>query len=247
MSAKTPAPIMTPVPIETAPVRVILPSAVPDSGLSPTPCLLLMSSPLPASPTRWPSAYLPSHAPGSTVGFGRCVYFEQPVDHTGTVGRVGRMAYTVRFDFWGKTMGTGRSVRARHVAMIGIVAAVVLLSGCELADWAPEGQYRPFYCDPTDVAINDGHEGGAMHMPHYTEEKGPLSATDCLQLNIHLNRAVDYASQFPTAGDAEANGWHHLAPFISGQGTHHVNIAQGVTSEFDPDRPNMLMLSLIHI
>jgi hypothetical protein len=130
--------------------------------------------------------------------------------------------------------------RRGRLLRIGVLLGVVLVAtGCELADWDVGGQYRPWYCDPTDVAINDGHDHGD-HM-HYTEEKGPLSASHCLQLNLRLNKAVAYASQFPTAGDAEANGWHHLAPFISGQGTHHVNIEDGVTSEFNPERPNMLM------
>ncbi len=130
----------------------------------------------------------------------------------------------------------------RSLLGLGVVLAVVLVgSGCQLADWDVDGQFRPSYCDPTDTAVNDGHHGGTHTDTHYPNEKGPLSATDCLGLNIHLNRAKDYAAQFPTAGVAEANGWHHLAPFISGQGTHHVNIDQGVTGEFNPDRPNMLM------
>lgn len=118
---------------------------------------------------------------------------------------------------------------------------VAVATGCEVADWAEGGEHRPWYCDPTDTAINDGHEGGHDHMPHYTEEKGPLSAEDCFQLNLDLNEAVKYASQFPTAGEAEANGWHHLAPWIPGQGTHHVNIERQVSAEFDPTRPNLLM------
>ncbi len=127
--------------------------------------------------------------------------------------------------------------RSRRIGL-GMVVFLLLASGCQLADWDVGGQYRPWYCDPTDTAINDGHAGG---MPHYTEEKGPLSAADCLTLNIHLNKAAAFASQFPTKADAEANGWHWLAPYIPGQGTHHVNIERNVTSEFDPDRPNMLM------
>lgn len=121
-----------------------------------------------------------------------------------------------------------------------VLVPVLLASGCELADWAEGGQYRPWYCSPTDTAINDGHDMSHGGHQHYTEEKGPLNAQDCLQLNIMLNRAVEYASQFPTKGDAEDNGWHWLAPWIPGQGTHHVNIERGVTAEFDP-LPNMLM------
>lgn len=137
-------------------------------------------------------------------------------------------------------MGSRRARRRRILGLSVLVAVTLVAAGCELEDWAEGGQHRPWYCDPTDTAINDGHDGHDG-MQHYTEEKGPLSASDCLALNIKLNRAQAYAAQFPTAGDAEANGWHHLAPFISGQGTHHVNIADGVTSTFNPERPNMLM------
>jgi hypothetical protein len=135
----------------------------------------------------------------------------------------------------------GWLLRKRRVRLgMAVVFLLIVTTSCELADWDVGGQHRPWYCDPTDTAINDGHDGGG-HMPHYTQEKGPLDATNCLALNIHLNEAVKYASQFPTAGVAEANGWHHLAPFIAGQGTHHVNIERGITSDFDPRRPNLLM------
>jgi hypothetical protein len=132
-----------------------------------------------------------------------------------------------------------RRARPRTLRRLGIVAVLMMTAaGCELADWEEGGQYRPWYCSPTDTEINDGHGDGHMH---YMEEKGPLSAKDCVWLNWYLAHAEAYAAQFPTAGVAEANGWHHLAPFISGQGTHHVNIEAGVTSEFDPYQPNMLM------
>ena len=140
-----------------------------------------------------------------------------------------------------KSSATTRRPRPRALGLSLVLAVVLIASGCELADWAEGGQYRPWYCDPTDIAVNDGHDGESHHEAHYPNEKGPLSASHCLQLNIHLNRAQEYASQFPTAGVAEANGWHHLAPWIPGQGTHHVNTERGVSSEFDPDRPNLLM------
>ena len=55
-----------------------------------------------------------------------------------------------------------------------------------------------------------------------------------------LNHRKGWISR-ATKGVAEANGWHWLAPWISGQGTHHVNEANGVTSTFDPLTPTMLM------
>lgn len=125
-------------------------------------------------------------------------------------------------------------------ARIAVILALALVaSACEAFE--PGGFLRPWYCDPTDTAINDGHAGGGGHMPHYTVEKGPLSADDCMGITVYLGEAEKYASQFPTAGSAEANGWHHLAPWIAGQGTHHLNIADDITSTFNPWRPNLLM------
>lgn len=137
-----------------------------------------------------------------------------------------------------------KSIRGsrRHWKLGVIMTMALVASGCQVADWAVGGGSRPWYCDPTDTAINDGHAvGDPTHPPHYTVEKGPLSAANCLSVNFYLSVASAYAAQFPTAGVAEANGWHHLAPYIPGQGTHHVNIARGVTSQFDPLKPNMLM------
>jgi hypothetical protein len=140
-----------------------------------------------------------------------------------------------------KRSGISRTRRPRLLGLGLVLAWLLVATGCELADWAEGGQHRPWYCSPTDTAVNDGHDGHDHMLAHYPDPKGPLNASDCLNTNIHFNRAMAYAEQFPTAGVAEANGWHHLAPFIPGQGTHHVNIERGVTSEFDPDRPNMLM------
>ncbi|MDZ7673949.1 MAG: hypothetical protein U5K30_02610 [Acidimicrobiales bacterium] len=136
-----------------------------------------------------------------------------------------------------------RSFRRRPLlGLAAVIALTLVAAACEVDDWAEGGEHRPWYCDPTDTAINDGHDGGHDgHEPHYTEEKGPLSAEDCLRLNVQLNMAKDYAQQFPTAGVAEANGWTHLAPWIPGQGTHHVNDEAGITTEFNPRRPNLLM------
>lgn len=122
------------------------------------------------------------------------------------------------------------------LVVLGLVAA-----SCQLSDYDQGGALRPYYCSPTDTAINDGHSGGGGHMPHYTVEKGPLSAANCLTVSLQLSIAQNYAAQFPTAGVAEANGFTHIAPWIPGQGTHHLNNAQGVTSNFNALQPNLLM------
>lgn len=131
----------------------------------------------------------------------------------------------------------------RRSRLIGVALLMTLIaSACEVADWGAGGAEREFFCDPTDVAINDGH--GTGHVGHefpYTEEKGPLSDIECLSLDFYLTRAVDFVSDFPTAADAEDNGWHQIAPWIPGQGTHHLDIQYGIPSTFDPTRPTMLM------
>jgi hypothetical protein len=129
----------------------------------------------------------------------------------------------------------------RLVFSVATVLALLVASSCDVAQWAEGGPNRPWYCSPTDTAVNDGHDDPDHFLAHYPNPKGPLSAEDCMVLNYYLNQATAYASQFPTAGVAEANGWHHLAPWIPGQGTHHVNIEAGITSEFNPLRPNLLM------
>lgn len=125
-------------------------------------------------------------------------------------------------------------------------AALLFATGCDVADWDIGGSEREFYCDPTDTELNDGHGGGhdghhgGDHFP-YHHPKGPLSDTECLALDVHLTHAVEFASQFPTAGDAEDAGWFRLAPWIPGQGTHHLDPSYGIPTSFDWSRPTMLM------
>jgi hypothetical protein len=144
----------------------------------------------------------------------------------------------------GKTMPSPNR-RGRRLVLIvaSLLAFALVASACEIADWEVGGTEREWYCDPTDVALNDGPASGATGVPHfpYTEEKGPLSALDCFALDFQLTVASQYAALFPTKAYAEANGWNWLAPWIPGQGTHNVNAANGVTTTFDPFRPTMLM------
>ena len=124
-----------------------------------------------------------------------------------------------------------------------VLAVVTFAAGCDVTDWEVGGAEREAYCDPTDTEINDGHgdgHHGGHHFP-YTEPKGPLSMTECLALDLHLTNAVEFAQQFPTAGDAEDAGWYRLAPWIPGQGTHHLDSNYGIPTSFDWSRPTMLM------
>ena len=135
-------------------------------------------------------------------------------------------------------MKARRSTRSTST-LLGLIAVIAIVaSSCNIADWGAGGAERPWWCDPTDTAINDGH---GDHPPPYTEEKGPLTAVECGAIDYWLDKAVTFVEQFPTQSVAEANGWTQLAPWIPGQGTHHVDDSYGIPSQFDPTRPTMLM------
>jgi hypothetical protein len=125
--------------------------------------------------------------------------------------------------------------------LLAAPAAMVLLSGCfyGFPQWAPGGASRPFYCDPTDTAINDGHAGDATFAAVYTQVKGPLSAVDCFDLQQDIDAAVAFVSQYPTVGSLPGN-WKQAAVYAPGQGVHYVDINR-IFGPFDPKKPNWLM------
>jgi hypothetical protein len=141
-------------------------------------------------------------------------------------------------------MTSPKSTRRRWPrAVAALLALALVASACDFSQWDVGGAEREWYCDPTDTALNDGPSSGATGVPHfpYTVEKGPLTAQQCFNLDFQLTVASQYAALFPTKAVAEANGWDWLAPWIPGQGTHNVNSSPGITTNFDPLRPTMLM------
>ncbi len=118
-----------------------------------------------------------------------------------------------------------------------------LVAACQPLPYEP-GTPRPFLCDPTDTAVNDGHGHGGDHdltfMTVYTEPKGPLSAADCRLLHQQVTEALAFVSPLATVADAEAAGWIEAAVFSPGQGVHYADPAR-LTGPFDPTRPNWLM------
>ena len=128
----------------------------------------------------------------------------------------------------------------RTIALVGAMSFVAV--ACNPAvDWSQGGDERRFWCDPTDTEVNDGHGGGhGGHVFPYTEEKGPLDWQACALNAYFIEQGAAIAELYPTKGVAEANGWVWLAPWIPGQGTHHVN-PDGIPATFDPTQPTMLM------
>ncbi len=122
-------------------------------------------------------------------------------------------------------MGRAR-FEGRRLRMLVITAAVVIVAtACEPVyyDAATEHQAnhpdtRPWWCDST----GGGHGGHVMDPdPYEGVVKGELSWDDCIVNSIYFDVAVEYAQQWPTAGEAEADGWFQVVPFASGMGTHH--------------------------
>lgn len=119
---------------------------------------------------------------------------------------------------------------------VPLLAATLLLSACYPLDYAP-GTPRPKLCDPTDLAVNDGHT--ASFSANYSQPKGPLSQIDCQVVTAHLNAAAAYAAQFPTVAHVKAAGWIQATVWTPGQGIHFVDPTR-LYGPFDPQRPNWL-------
>ena len=118
-----------------------------------------------------------------------------------------------------------------------VVLAVLtlVLTACDL--YAP-GTPRPYWCDPTDTAVNDGMTPSFDAV--YSTPKGPLSMADCRQLTFQIVAAQSFASQYPTVADVTRAGWIQAAVWDPGQGVHYVDPSR-ITGPFDPQRPNWLM------
>ena len=134
-----------------------------------------------------------------------------------------------------------RGFRSRRFAFAAtVVLMAMVLTACNpFLKWELGGVNRPWYCDPTDTAINDSHPGDATFNAVYTQEKGPLSGQDCHDLQQDLNAAFDFASQYRTVGSLPSN-WKQAAIWAPGQGIHYVDTTR-VTGPFDPKKPNWLM------
>jgi hypothetical protein len=127
---------------------------------------------------------------------------------------------------------------SRRLGIVAIaVAGLMLLSGCDLASYMP-GTPRPYWCDPTDTAVNDGHTTAFFNF--YTTPKGPLSQSDCQMVDVDIQTARNFASHYPTVAAVEAAGWKLATVYTPGQGAHFVDPSR-VTGPFDPEKPNYLM------
>ncbi|MCB0962667.1 MAG: hypothetical protein KDA98_05080 [Acidimicrobiales bacterium] len=133
--------------------------------------------------------------------------------------------------------------RARFVAVAAVMA--MALTSCKYYDLAviqrDNGDPVPWWCRPTEERpVTDGPASGSVDWYAGTH-KAALGWDACLELSAQFDAAKEYALQWPTRAEAEADGWREVTGYVSGMGTHHVR--GGITPEmladesFDPDDP----------
>ena len=125
------------------------------------------------------------------------------------------------------------------VRLASIAALAVALSGCfyPLALRVQENNpdTPPWWCNSTGGEGTHGSE-------YYTSQgivKGPLSWEDCLELSGYLDDVLEFALQWPTRGEAEADGWVARVNYAAGMGTHHSR-GNPLAGSFDPSQPVFL-------
>ena len=110
--------------------------------------------------------------------------------------------------------------------------------GC--ADVEVDMSMRPWWCHSMGTGHGDGQEHGDHLAPAYHGmTKGMLSWQDCLDLSEQFEATIEWAMQWPTVADAEADGFHMAVDYVKGMGTHHIRLG-GFSMEpddFDPLNP----------
>ena len=125
-----------------------------------------------------------------------------------------------------------------RIAAIG--ALTLVLSGCIFEALAVKHQKenpdtRPWWCHSTG---GHGTHGSEYYM-NLGIQKGMLSWDDCLEVSGNFDDALEYAEQWPTRGEAEADGWTATVNYATGMGTHHVR-GNPLDGSFDPSQPRFL-------
>ncbi len=134
-----------------------------------------------------------------------------------------------------------------RVRLLGLAAALALAaSSCAYYRGAVQARDEgrtPWWCTATEeIPVTEGPAAGTVDWYAGTH-KGPLPADDCVSMSAQFDLAKAYAEKWPTAGEAEADGWRAVTTYIPGMGTHHVR--GGITAEMlaDPafDRRNPIL------
>jgi hypothetical protein len=109
---------------------------------------------------------------------------------------------------------------------------------------------RPSFCNAVGNGTPVSGHGNGSHVSeiYVGKTKGPLSDGDCVALTSQLDELITATEDLSTKADAEAAGWHELAEYISGLGTHHSKSfvlptpgAPDSGRAFDPASPTFLI------
>jgi hypothetical protein len=109
---------------------------------------------------------------------------------------------------------------------------------CPLSGYIPDT--TPWWCNSSGI-------GGHHVDPAYDGmNKAPLSNDDCETLTEEFQDAIEWASQWPTLGDAENSGFHMLVGYTEGMGTHHARLGNFSMSDeqFDSNAPEFIGTTL---
>ncbi|QYG93219.1 hypothetical protein HC251_12800 [Iamia sp. SCSIO 61187] len=130
----------------------------------------------------------------------------------------------------------------RSIPIACVAAAVALVaSSCQYYVAAQEHREtspdtRPWWCHSSGDGGHAGGHGDDDGGAYDGQTKGMLSWDDCISVSVQLDAALAYVNQWPTAGEAEAAGFHQVVPYVAGMGTHHVRVQDFGAHHFDdPD------------
>lgn len=130
------------------------------------------------------------------------------------------------------------TTRSAH-RWLGVLALIMLFATSCYTDDAATHQAndphsRPWWC------MSTGDGGHHVDPAYHGMTKGMLSWEDCTLNSVGFDLAIAYAQQWPTLGDAEADGWHRAVTYVEGMGTHHVRLEgfDPTGPGFDPDNPS---------
>jgi hypothetical protein len=118
-----------------------------------------------------------------------------------------------------------------------LVVVALLATSCAYyqaaVDARKEGQPKPWWCTGTEeIPVTEGPAAGSVDWYAGTH-KAPLTWARCEAMSAQFDVAKAYAEQWPTTGEAEADGWREATSFVPGMGTHHIR--GGITAELLAD------------
>ncbi len=112
-------------------------------------------------------------------------------------------------------------MRVRLLTMAAVIALLSTACYFEAAFEAEaNGDPVPWFCDPVNPNSVTGPGMGTTNW-YAGVNRAPLDYETCKKVALQFDLAKDYAEQYPTLGDAEANDFRPTFARINGMGTHH--------------------------